>query len=150
MQDLDEIWFEILIRICFKSEADTWHVLISRYRFGRITISGRRILVRSDGLDCTVPIHLSGSIWRIRSKSDGREESGREPHRLGFPAGRRRRGLVQALNDGDVLAASGIDEWVDELQHGEGSPIVCSTRSVEFGTVAEERLEELRAEVDFR
>jgi hypothetical protein len=54
------------------------------------------------------------------------------------------------LNDGDVLEASSIDEWVDELRPGEGGPVVCSTRSVEFGTVVEERLEELRAGVDFR
>jgi hypothetical protein len=53
------------------------------------------------------------------------------------------------LNDGDAPVASGIDEWVDELQHGKGSPIVCSTRSGESSTVAEERLEELRAEVIF-
>jgi hypothetical protein len=65
-------------------------------------------------------------------------------------SGHRRRGLIQALHDGDVLEASSIDEWVDELRHGEGVPVVCSTSSMEFGTVAEERLEELRAVVDFR
>jgi hypothetical protein len=45
--------------------------------------------------------------------------------------------------------AAGIDEWVDELRHGERVTVVCSTGSVEFYTVAEERLEVLRAEVDF-
>jgi hypothetical protein len=40
---LDEIWFEIPIWIEFKSGADTCHVLIERYRFGRIAIRGRRI-----------------------------------------------------------------------------------------------------------
>jgi hypothetical protein len=43
MQDLDEIWFEILIRICFKSEADTWRVLVGGYRFGWIAVLECRI-----------------------------------------------------------------------------------------------------------
>jgi hypothetical protein len=53
------------------------------------------------------------------------------------------------VDAGDAPGVSGIDEWVDELQHGKGSPIVCSTRSGESSTVAKERLEELRAEVIF-
>jgi hypothetical protein len=40
MQDLDEIWFENLIRICFKTEADMWQNPIGAYWFGWIDTVG--------------------------------------------------------------------------------------------------------------
>jgi hypothetical protein len=41
MQDLDEIWFEILIQNYFKSEADTRQNPIGAYRFRWIDVVGR-------------------------------------------------------------------------------------------------------------
>jgi hypothetical protein len=70
-KDLDQIWFEILIEICFSSEADTWTFPIGEYRFVRITVKERWILCELDAPDRPIPVQLSEEFWCFRSESDG-------------------------------------------------------------------------------
>jgi hypothetical protein len=73
-ENLDKIWFQISIRICFKSPADTWRVLIGAYRFGWIGNKERWILRGLDAWDHLITLHLSDSIWTTRSRSDGQRQ----------------------------------------------------------------------------
>jgi hypothetical protein len=78
MQDSTKIRSEILIRNCFKSRADTWHVLTGAYQFVRIGDVSRRIKLDLDGSDLLVPLGLSDLFWGLRSRSDGYDKKGRK------------------------------------------------------------------------
>jgi hypothetical protein len=72
LQDWDQIWFEILIRIRFNSDRATWLFLIGGYLFVWITDEERRIKsIWTDQIDRTgsvkwvCPIHWIpiGRLW---------------------------------------------------------------------------------------
>jgi hypothetical protein len=62
LQDWDQIWFEILIRICFNSDRATWLFLIGGYLFVWIIDEERQIKLNLDGSDLFVPFRWVNQI----------------------------------------------------------------------------------------
>jgi hypothetical protein len=151
--DFSKTWINSDLKNLFEFYFDprlaTWRFLIGGYLFGWISSAVRWIKRWLDALDRSVPIRLSESIWSVRSKSDGREESGRESHRLGFPAGRRRRGLIQALDDGDGPVVPGGDGGADGVRNIKARAVVETVSSTVSSSEGEGRLGEARAPVCF-
>jgi hypothetical protein len=59
LQDLNKIWFRILIWIYFDPRLATWSLPIGPYRFGRIRSGRRWILSDLDGPDAPITVRLS-------------------------------------------------------------------------------------------
>jgi hypothetical protein len=140
-KDWIEIWFQNLIWIRFKSEADTCLIPIGLYRFVWISDVERRILKDLDVPDWTVPFQLSGTFWSVRWGSNGRGESKREESYLGFLGARRRRDLGQGVDLRWALVASGRRRCYDGVQEDEAGLGAWSLSSMACRGERELRLE---------